>query len=552
METTMRTRLTIGTRMLSVFGVLTLLTAALAALGLWGLSQAERREASSHQDAHQTIELIDAARSAQVHFKIQLREWKDTLLWGFKQEDFDRHLAAFGKEEGLAKAELRRAAALMVTQGIDARTVLQTIASHQELGVKYRAALEHYDRGRPDSYRMVDGAVRGIDRAPSASIDQIIEAVQQHASTTRGALEEASRVQGARVRSLILAGLGIWALVALGLSVVAVRSVTVPVMQAMIVAEQIATGDLSARVEASGEDELSRMLASLGKMSESLRRAIGQAKAGANTLASAADEIVIAARHTVLSAQQQATAIQETTTSTAELTETVRVTGQRASEVQLAMDRTNETSQGLRAELGEAQNVLGVTREEMRTIVGSIQGVLGRNQQIGEIIENVRDVADQTQLLAVNAGIEAAKAGEFGRGFSVVASEMKALADQSKKAAQRIRDIVAEVQSGTAEAVHTVETSQGRVHEALLPLGAMIPKVEQLTLQVDESGQSLRQILAIVQQQTIGIDQINQAIKVVQEAVQDGLLQNMQLESAAEGLNGLARRLNESVAAYRF
>ena len=195
--------------------------------------------------------------------------------------------------------------------------------------------------------------------------------------------------------------------------------------------------------------------------------------------------------------------------------------------------------------------MLAVAKDEMRTIVESIQGLVGSNQQIGEIIENVRDVADQTQLLAVNAGIEAAKAGEFGRGFGVVASEMKTLADQSKKAAQRIRDIVAEVQRGTAEAVRTVETSRERVQEALEPVGTMMPKVEQLAGQVDESGQSLKQIMAIVQQQTVGIDQINQAMKVVQDAVRESLVQNQQLEQGAESLNVLARQLNESVAAYR-
>jgi methyl-accepting chemotaxis protein len=324
------------------------------------------------------------------------------------------------------------------------------------------------------------------------------------------------------------------------------------VSEAMIVADRVAQGDLSARVESSGSDEVGRLLGAVGRMAENLRRTIGETKAGANALASAVAQISGSARRTVQAAQQQATAVQETTTSTAELAETVRVTGQRATEVQHAMDRTMETGQDIRGDLAEAQTVVGLVREEMRTIVGSIQGLVGRNQQIGEIIENVRDVADQTQLLAVNAGIEAAKAGEFGRGFSVVASEMKALADQSKKAAQRIREIVGEVQRATAESVRTVVTGQERLQEALQPVGSIIPKVEQLTVQVEDSGQSLRQILAIVQQQTVGIDQINQAMKVVQEAVQESLVQNQQLEAGADSLGSLARQLDDAVAGYRF
>jgi methyl-accepting chemotaxis protein len=90
------------------------------------------------------------------------------------------------------------------------------------------------------------------------------------------------------------------------------------------------------------------------------------------------------------------------------------------------------------------------------------------------------------------------------------------------------------------------------LQEALLPVGSIIPKVEQLTVQVEDSGQSLRQILAIVQQQTVGIDQINQAMKVVQEAVQESLVQSQQLEAGADSLGSLARQLDDAVTSYRF
>jgi len=548
---TMLKRMTIGARLFTLSGVLTLLTAAVAGLGLLGLSAAARREAQSHEQARDAILAIDAARNAQLHFKIQVQEWKNVLIRGHKQADFDKYLAAFGEEEQQVVQHLREAKAVIERQGADTAGVEETIATLLDLGDKYREAIKLYDRNRLDGYRAVDTAVRGIDRAPTEAIDAIVDAVQRHAKDSRERLIAASAAENARVRVLTLAGLGLCFLVAVVFSIVAIRSVTAPVAEAVNVAERIADGDVSTRVEADGRDEMSRMLGSMGRMADSLRKTIGETKAGAGTLASAADEIVGAARRTVQSAQQQATAVQETTTSTAELAETVSVTGQRAGEVQRAMDRTIETGQALRSDLAEAQNVLNVAREEMRTIVESIQGLVGSNQQIGEIIENVRDVADQTQLLAVNAGIEAAKAGEFGRGFSVVASEMKTLADQSKKAAQRIRDIVAEVQRGTAEAVRTVETSRERVQEALEPVGTMMPKVEQLAGQVDESGQSLKQILAIVQQQTVGIDQINQAMKVVQDAVRESLVQNQQLEQGAESLNVLARQLTDSVAAYR-
>jgi methyl-accepting chemotaxis protein len=268
-------------------------------------------------------------------------------------------------------------------------------------------------------------------------------------------------------------------------------------------------------------------------------------------MAGATSQINASSRRNVETSQMQLSAVQETTTSATELQETARVAGERAREIQTALASTAESGQSIKVQLGEATELLGRAREELLAIVGSVQDLSGRNQQIGEIIESVSDVADQTQLLAVNAAIEAAKAGEVGRGFGVVATEMKALAEQSKKSAQRIRSIVGEVQRATADTVRQVETGQARLQEALDPVSAILPKIDRLTVQVDESGQSGRQIVAIVAQQGAGVEQISQAMKSINGGVQEGLAQTQQVERAAESLNLLAAKLRDNVAGYR-
>lgn len=544
-------RLTVGGRLFGMSGLLMLLTVAVVLVSQRELSRAVEREKASNDEARQTLQLVDLLRSAQVHFKIQVQEWKDVLLRGVEEADFDKHFAAFGEQERVVQEDLKKARALLARRGADTAPVDSMLEKHLELGVNYRTALKAFDRAKLDTHRDVDRRVRGMDRAPNQAMDDAVAAVEKQAREDRERQEQRLEEETARAQTNSAIALVLWFGAAVALSLVFIRSVTGPAGQAAQVARQIAQGNLGVHVEAGGSDELGQMLGSLGVMAESLRKTIGETRACSNTLVTTADEIVGAARRTLQATQQQATAVQETTTSTSELTETVRVTQSRAAEMQLAMDRTVETSEGLRGELSEAQGVLGVTREEMRAIVDAVQGLVTRNQQIGEIIENVREVADQTQLLAVNAGIEAAKAGELGRGFGVVASEMKALADQTKKAAQRIRGIVGEVQRGTAEVVRTAENGREKVQKALTPVEAMMPKVEQLTGQVDESGQALKQILAIVQQQTVGIEQINQAMKVVQAAVQDSLAQTQQLDDNAEGLKVQARQLNDSVVGYR-
>ncbi len=545
-------KMTLGGRLATMLGLLAVLTMMVAIAGTVGVLQAGNRQQESAAAADDHAAMLEAARGAQLHFMRQLHAWKSALLKSNEPADLRRNLDAFVEHERLVQERLAALAGLLRENGLDTEAVDEVAAMHAGIAPRYREALRRLELAKAESDQAVDESVRGVDTQTGDALESLVVAVQQLASENRWGHRDAAEANIARTRWRMAVALMIWFAIAGFGSARIVRSITTPAGQALAVSRSLASGELGVRVEAPGSDELGQMLQSLGKLAEDLRRTLGETRAASGTLVGTADEIVAAARRTLQSSQQQATAVQQTTTSTAELAETVRVTEQRAADVQVAMDRTLQTSQRIREELGETQDVLGVTREELRSIVAGIQALVARNEQIGEIIENVREVADQTQLLAVNAGIEAVKAGDLGRGFGVVAAEMKALADQSKKAAHRIRGIVGEVQRSTVEVVRIVETGRERVQEALRPVGEMVPRVEQLAGQVEDSAASLKQILAIVQQQTVGIEQINQAMKVVQGAVQESLAQNQQLDESAESLRGQAKQLDDSVSGYRF
>jgi methyl-accepting chemotaxis protein len=334
-----------------------------------------------------------------------------------------------------------------------------------------------------------------------------------------------------------------------------VQSVTRPLRQAVEetvgVAERWAEGDLTARVSDTPLPEVRTLLLAMDRMAGNLRKIIGETQSGANNLAGAASQILASTRRTAQGAQEQATAVQETTATASELQQTARVTEERAREMQEAMARSVEASQKIRAQLGDVAGAMARVREEMQTVMGQVQDLARRNLQIGEIIESVGEVADQTQLLAVNAAIEAAKAGDVGRGFSVVAGEMKALADQSKKASHRIRAIVSEVQQAATDTTRVAVTGQARLEDAIGPVSAVLPLVEQLTARVEESSGSLRQILAIVAQQIAGIGQISQAMRMIQGGVHEGVAQSAQLEQGAVSLDALGGQLRDLVSGYR-
>jgi len=224
-------------------------------------------------------------------------------------------------------------------------------------------------------------------------------------------------------------------------------------------------------------------------------------------LFAAASEIASTARQTAATANEQATTVAEVATTVAEITQTS------ASASKAAQEMMSSASQAL--EKGRR----GVAAIE------EVSGILDLIQQVGDIVEIVNDISDQSNLLAVNASIEAAKAGEHGRGFSVVATEVRRLAEQSKQNAQRIRAAIQKSEQGK----RAIETARGAVQD--------------LAAVLDETLDRARQISATTAQQTAGISQISEAMSSVAESGRHSAAASKQLEEASAGLQNTAVKI---------
>ena len=260
-------------------------------------------------------------------------------------------------------------------------------------------------------------------------------------------------------------------------------------------------------------------------------------------LASTSTEILASTQQQATGAQEQASAVAQTVTTVEEVAQTASQAAQRAKGVGEAVQRTAEIGQMGKKAVDDAIAALEKLKDQMEATAENILMLAEQAQAIGEIIATVNDIAEQTNLLALNAAIEASRAGEYGRGFTVLAGEVKALANQSKKATTQVRQILGEIQKATNAAVlSTEEVTKGvtLTTEVASQAGGTI---KTLTETLAEAAQASVQITASAGQQATGMSQIHQAMKNLDVVARQNLAAIRQIEQAAQNLNALGTQL---------
>jgi methyl-accepting chemotaxis protein len=262
-------------------------------------------------------------------------------------------------------------------------------------------------------------------------------------------------------------------------------------------------------------------------------------------LGSSATGMLDLSSHVATSATQTATAVSETTATVEQVRQTAMLSSQRTRQVSEGAQRVAEISQRGQASTQQTASDMNRIREQMESIAQSMLRLSEQTQAIGQIIASVDDLAQQSNLLAVNAAIEAAKAGEHGKGFAVVAHEVRNLAEQSRQATTQVRTILNDVQRSTNAAVMATEQGSKAVEAGVRQSQEAGVSIVSLTNSIAEAAQAAVQIAASSQQQLAGMGQVAQAMESIQQASTQNVASARQLESAAQDLMALGKRLKE-------
>ncbi len=315
------------------------------------------------------------------------------------------------------------------------------------------------------------------------------------------------------------------------------------------VAGQIAARDLNARVEPQSTGDI------LGNaflmMITNLRTVLTEIHESANVVAASVSEILVTTNQLAAGIAETATSVSQTTATVEEVKQTAKLSAEKSRNVsENAQEAALVADQGNMA-VNETIEGINHIRELMETVAESVVVLSEQTQTIGDVIMVVNDLAQQSNLLAVNAAIEASKAGEQGKGFVVVAQEIKSLADQSKLATEQVRSILGDIQKATGRSVLAAEQVSKAVENGASQAAESGESIRKLADGISESAQAAVQIAASSQQQLVGMEQVAMAMENIKQAAQQNVAGTNQAEQAAHSLNELGQRLKEMVERYK-
>jgi methyl-accepting chemotaxis protein len=388
-------------------------------------------------------------------------------------------------------------------------------------------------------------------KAVMDEIRQVIGEMDQEENRLLKERDQTSKTTAAFARAaMIVGGSLVFILVAI-IAFLIQRSITRPLNTFMQFVGRVGEGDLTQQAKISTADEIGELGRCLDRMVAGLKDVAGQARFATENLTSASAEILASTQQQAASTGEQAAAVQQTTITMEEVTQSGAQISERAKQVAASAEATSAASHaGLQAMESTTRTMEGI-REQAEAVAENVVALSEKTQAIGEIISTVNDLAEQSHLLALNAAIEAAAAGEQGRSFSVIASEVKNLADQSREATVQVRVILGDIQKGINSSVMLTEEAVKRVEVGKQQADVADRTIRTMTDSIQQSVQAFQQIVAGSNQQQIGFTQVMQAVRDIGQASQQTAASTQQLEKAALNLTALSQQLQKAVERYR-
>jgi methyl-accepting chemotaxis protein len=384
--------------------------------------------------------------------------------------------------------------------------------------------------------KVINGSVAKMEEALTAEAK---EKNDKNAATAKSAI----------VMSVIVVAIGV--LLAIGLGIFISRSINNPLKKSVDFAKGVADGDLSQRIDLNRKDEIGDLTTALNGMVNNLTKVIENVKQAANNVASASTQLYSTAEQLATGSEEVASQASTVATSAEEMaatsTEIARNSGMAAEGSKHANDSATTGASVVKATVDGMNRIA----ERVKDTAKTVESLGSRSDQIGEIVGTIEDIADQTNLLALNAAIEAARAGEQGRGFAVVADEVRALAERTTKATKEIAQMIKAIQHETKGAVSSMEEGVKEVGKGTEEAAKSGQALQDILNQINSVTAQVNQIASSAEQQTSTTTAISNNINQITNVVTEAAKGAQESARAAATLSTLADEVLKIVGQFK-
>ena len=328
------------------------------------------------------------------------------------------------------------------------------------------------------------------------------------------------------------------------------RSITAPLSQALTVARTIAAGDLSQPIKVQGHDEPAQLLSALATMQTQLQTTIRGISESAQQLASAAEEMSSVMEQSTRGLQAQNDEIEQAATAVTEMSAAVdEVAGNAVSSAE-ASQASDEDSKHGHYQISETISSIQNLVDEVLGASNKAEGLAVQAQDISKVLEVIRGIAGQTNLLALNAAIEAARAGEAGRGFAVVADEVRSLAQRTQDSTEEIEQMISGIQQGTQNTVEALNSSADHAGQTLQRANSAGNALEKITAAISQISQRNLVIASAAEQQALVAREVDRSLVNIRDLSTQTAAGATQTSAASQELSRLAVDLNGLVTRF--
>ena len=488
-----------------------------------------------------TSQLIDEAN---LQFKVQVQEWKNVLLRGKQPQDMEKYWGQFQDRQRDVQGILTR----LVSQTRSDATLSQRIETlrqeHQQLGVAYQRGRDAYVAAGADP-TAGDTAVKGVDRAASEQMSALVSDLHEQGaqkSLAISAYAERTVMVGLAIMLLSGALIGLFSLWLIN------RNLILPIRGLIDYVTQLSHGRFAQRVTSKRQDELGQLAAAANTLRDFLAETFSRLQRSATDLVSASGELNSIAGLMATGTHEQFNRTDQVATAMTEMSATAQEVARHAASASRAADDADQSAR----EGGEVMKVTIATIGQMRTEILNTGTIIRRLEtdsvRIGKVLEVIRGIAEQTNLLALNAAIEAARAGEAGRGFAVVADEVRSLAQRTAASIIEINQIIHAVQTGAIDAAEAIVSGQSCSDDSVEKVSQAGAMLDHITQAVEAIRDMNRQIATAAEEQTSVAEDISRNITQITTVATANLDNVQRTEAASHNLRSLSGELNEVTA----